>query len=135
MEGSRDILLNPQRSGQPLREVGGESRVSIRNDLLRQSEPSVDMLHIQFSDSFSRDRHLAGEEDGRSATAMVHNGQNGVGTSGGGKLGDKVETNHLEGEGICCCRDPELGSSFGVVLQFVLLTASATLNVRRHPAC
>ena len=65
---------------------------------------------------------------------MVYNGQNGIGSSRRGELGDEVETNCLEGEGICCCGDSKLGSLSGMVLRLVLLTAGAALYVRRHPA-
>ena len=92
------------------------------------------MFHVQLSDSFPRNRCLAGEEDGRSGTAVIYNGQDGVCSSGGGELSDEVKTDRLEGEGVCRCGDSKLGGSFRVILRFILLTAGAALHVGRHPA-
>ena len=59
MEGHGDILLDAQHLGEALHEMGGELEVLIRNDFVWETEPSVNVVYVQFGNPLSCDHCLA----------------------------------------------------------------------------
>jgi hypothetical protein len=78
VECHRDILLGPYVGRECSPEVRGELRISVRDDLLWEAEPGVDVLQVERSDTWTGDGGSAWQEDGCSGAAMVDYGENGV---------------------------------------------------------
>ena len=58
--------------------MGSESGISIGDELLRKSEPSIDMIHIELGDLRASDGGGAGQEDCRPGTTMINYCQDGI---------------------------------------------------------
>ena len=55
-----------------------ESGISIGDELLRKSEPSIDIFHIELGDPGAGDGGGAGQEDCRPGAAMIDDRQDGI---------------------------------------------------------
>jgi hypothetical protein len=78
MKCRRHVLLDAELLGQSLSEVGRESGVSVGYDLVRQSEPSIDILEVQTGYSFPRYRGGTWEEQCRSGAAVIDDSEDGI---------------------------------------------------------
>jgi len=80
--------------------VRGEAGVLIRYQVLGESEPWVEVLVVELHDLWSHNCFLAGQEDGRSRTPVINNGQDAVMALASRESHDEVHGYLFEGESV-----------------------------------
>jgi hypothetical protein len=100
----------------------------IGDDLIIESELSINMLEEMFGHSFRGDRFQAWSNNYPLCKAMVYHDHERIETSRRREIGNQV--NGKESEGDCCSgRDRNKGRGHRVHIRFHLLTKSATIDV------
>ena len=79
--------------------------VSVRDDLLWEPKPSVDIIEVELSDLGPRDLPGTWEEDGCSGTTVINNCQDGIVLVGLRETDDEVHGDLLERKGSWISRD------------------------------
>jgi hypothetical protein len=97
VERGGQILIDAQFVAQGTSKVGSEPGISIGDQLLRKSEPPIDMLHIELCYSGAGDGGGAGKEDCRPRTAVIDYRQDSVIALVAWEPGDEIHGNLLEG--------------------------------------
>src|SRR5216684_1010042 len=133
MKGRRDVLLSPYLGCEPLSEVGGESRVSVSDNLLWEAEPGIDVFEVQGCYSWTRDCSRAWEKQGRTRIAVVDNSENGVFSSYLWQAGDQIHSDLLEWKGVFRGGDMVEGDSRSMRKVFVLLTRRTSGDIVGNP--
>src|SRR5260370_851143 len=133
MKGRRDVLSSPYFSCKPPSEMRGESRVSISDNLLRETKPGIDVLEVQGCYSWARNCGRTWEEQGRTRTAVIDYGENSILSSYLWETGDQIHGDLLKWKGVFWGSDAVKGNSRLVCEVFVLLTRRASGDIVSDP--
>src|SRR5712672_1955181 len=110
-----------------------EPWVSVRDNLLWEPKPSIDVIEVKLGNFGSRDLSGTWEEDGCSGATVVNDRQNGIVSVGLGETDDEVHSNLLKWKGSWVSGDLVHRGASAMGDDFVLLARGASLDVLRDP--
>ena len=113
--------------------MGGEPWVSVRDHLPRESEPLIDVIQVEVSDSLSGDRGGTGDEDGCSRASVVDDCEYCIIHSVLWELGDEIHRYFFEWVRSWSWCDAVDGCPCVVRQVLVLLAGSASFDVVFYP--
>jgi hypothetical protein len=122
----RHVLGDSQHSTQRFGELSGQSRVTVADDLLRESKPFEYVLEVELGHSFGRDGLVAWDEDGCLSAVVVGDREYGIEPIREWQLNDEVHCNRLERHRLWIREDRCKRGFPGLCVDLVPLTVRAS---------